>query len=58
VLTLPSSAWDVMARQGLTIAYLSELTGVSKKTISQYVGQLLELVADDDDPTGEFFGQG
>jgi hypothetical protein len=57
VLTLPSSAWDVMTRHELTIAYLSELTGVSKKTISQYVGQLLELVADDDDPTDELFGQ-
>jgi len=57
VLTLPSSAWDVMTRQGLTIAYLSELTGVSKSTISLYAEQLLELVADDDDATGELFGQ-
>jgi len=57
VLTLPSSAWVVMTRQELTIAYLSELTGVSKSTISFYAEQLLELVADGDDPTDEHFGQ-
>jgi len=45
-----------MTRRELTITYLSELTGVSGKTISRYVNQLLELVADDDDPTGELFG--